>query len=138
MTLTSTRLRGLDAAATPGPWSDDATDPGDVVLWGPRDGGDDRFLANVGAEQVSRVGVAFDIDAANAALIVAMRNDLPRILAALELLEAVERLEDERVVTIVGYGRRNADGDRWSAHRAHVNDERAPTLAALLLALGRP
>jgi hypothetical protein len=78
------RLRELLKAATPGPWHADASTPDDVVLWGPKVGDDDRFLGNVGGQNPSEVGVVFDLDAANAALIVEVVNTLPEMLDRLE------------------------------------------------------
>lgn len=91
MTDFLTRLRALDAAASKAPWSDDASDPSDVVVWGVRQNDDERMLMNVGGANPQQVGVAFDIDAANAALIVALRNAAPRIAAALKTLADIAK-----------------------------------------------
>ena len=70
-----------------GEWHDDHADPSDVVIWGPGEG---EFLANVGRSRVQDVMVAFDADAANAALIVAAVNALPAFLEAVEELARVK------------------------------------------------
>jgi hypothetical protein len=77
--------RKLSAAATPGPWEADLTEPDDVVLWGPSE----TFLANVGHSVLTRVGIAFDIDAHNAALVAHMRNHWDAMLDRMEALERV-------------------------------------------------
>jgi len=105
------RLRALYGAASKAPWSDDASDPSDVVVWGERKNDDERLLMNVGGANPSMVGVAFDIDAANAALIVALRNRAARIAALVEAVGAYRDATDARE------GHRH-DEDRTDEERA--------------------
>ncbi len=58
----------------PGPWSYSGDEDGDFVIWGP---GDDNFVANVDQESFGPVPpskIAFDLNQANAKLIVAAVN----------------------------------------------------------------
>lgn len=70
-------LRALEAAATPGPWTDDA-----AGYWGdmPRIYGDGFLIAVVGNAQPER-GDCWDADAK---FIRAARNAIPRLLATIE------------------------------------------------------
>lgn len=85
------------AAASAGPWTYDASDPSDVVIWGKPDPSNPKhaggaFLANVGASRFGQVGVAFDIDEANGRFIAAARSDVPALVARVRELEArIER-----------------------------------------------
>jgi hypothetical protein len=89
---TTDELRKLKAAITPGPWKADATQPDDVVVWGQPKDGDDRLVCNVGHQEISRVGVAFDVHAADGALIALAPKLLDEVLTmrgeenALEIL----------------------------------------------------
>jgi len=116
------RLRALDGAASKAPWSDDASDPSDVVVWGEHKNDDERLLMNVGGANPSMVGVAFDIDAANAALIVALRNRAARIAALVEAADRVARYFDP---TDGGQGCLDEDGKRLAAALADLDREEA-------------
>ena len=82
MTITTTRLRELAQAATPGPWEHVPGEPWPVSQV-PYVAGPNRFGC-----VCQRVSLDDD-----AALIVALRNALPELLEALELREACERLD---------------------------------------------
>lgn len=90
-------IRDRLAAATSGPWSADTTTPDDVVIWGScHKGGvtaDDVFVANVGHQRLSAVGVAFDAHAADAAFIAAAREDIPWLLSIIDELSLATTCE---------------------------------------------
>lgn len=131
MTPFLTRLRALDAAASKAPWSDDASDPSDVVVWGVRQNDDERMLMNVGGANPQQVGVAFDIDAANAALIVALRNAAPRIAALVEAAGAMESAEQQYRAEYQRHGAGSLNAGRaWDIMRVAGEKVRA-ALAAL-------
>ena len=81
-------LRALEAAATPGPWTDDA-----AGYWGdmPRIFGDGFLIAVVGNAQPER-GDCWDADAK---FIRAARNAIPRLLATIENMRASRARHDE-------------------------------------------
>ena len=121
MTLDTTQLRELAGAATPGPWEAREHDglgaiahPHGWVLEGEDDGAR---------------------DAADRALIVALRNALPRIIADRELAEACERLEQEQGTTIMQLEGPCMDGTRWRGSRIRMRNGLAPDLASLIVAL---
>ena len=76
----------------------------------------------------------------DAALIVALRNALPELLEALELREACERLDaasgDDRPLITWPVTWPSGDREYAALHRLG-GPTRAPTLAALIVALGR-
>lgn len=75
-------LRRLSDKADKAPWSANTGEEYDCTIWGNVPNRDD-FIANI--DQVSNSGVpCFDASIANAQLIVAMRNHLPKLLAAWE------------------------------------------------------
>lgn len=78
MTLTSTQLRELAEAATPGTWR--VAHHGTVEIEAPPN----QLVADLGV-----IGRA----ETDARLLVALRNELPRIIADRELAEACERLD---------------------------------------------
>lgn len=83
-----TKLRALEAAATPGPWADDA-----AGYWAdmPRIFGDGFLIAVIGNAQPERGG-CWDADAK---FIRAARNAVPRLLAMIEAERAeVARLRE--------------------------------------------
>lgn len=92
--LTDEELSEIESradSATLGPWRADTVDPEDVVIWGselnPKTG-DANFLGNVGSSRFTEVGVAFDIDTANAQFIAASRTDVPRLVAEIRALRS--------------------------------------------------
>lgn len=127
MTLTTTRLRALAQAATPGPVElcGDDCDDGDCC----------GYVLTSGGDVIETPGPS------DAALYVALRNAIPELLEALELREACERLDaasgDARPLITWPVAGPNGDREYAALHRLG-GPTRAPTLAALLLALGRP
>lgn len=80
MTALLTRLRQLDAAASPGPWSLDENDMRDEAQ---------AFLSDhngVSVGETYLMGRGGECEA-NADLITTLRNHLPEIIAALERVE---------------------------------------------------
>ncbi len=123
-------MRALLAAATPGPWLDDADPPDDVVIWGRVPDQGSMLVANVCATRVGLVGVALDVDARNARLIVAAVNALPTLLDELAAARAVnEMLQSQLVVAIDAQTEAvfaNADA---GVHCAKAHAERDAALA---------
>ena len=87
MTHTTEQLEQMLAAATPGPWTVDAKDPSDVVVWA----SESELIGNIG-HRVQPITVIFDMDEANARLIAAAPTITAELIAARRKLEAAERL----------------------------------------------
>ena len=88
------RLQALQDAATPGPWRSDLEtwgDPADVTIYG-----GNNYVVNVwsGKPDDPKGVVAFDAIAANAALIVALRNALPEIIEAVRDAGRIDWAQD--------------------------------------------
>lgn len=119
--LTSAQLRELAEAATPGPWEAREHDGLGAIAH-------PHGWVLEGEDDCAR-------DAADRALIVALRNALPRIIADRELAEACERLEQEQGTTIMQLEGPCMDGTRWRGSRSCLRPPGTRTLSALILAL---
>jgi hypothetical protein len=118
-------LRALEAAATPGPWADDASGHYGVR---PRIYGDGYLIAEVGNAQPA-LGDFWDADAK---FIVAARNALPRLLAMLDAERAeVARLREAargQIVVVEAARQMQAQAER---ERDETRAENARLRAAL-------
>ena len=88
--MTTEQLEQMLAAATPGPWTVDAKDPSDVVVWA----SESELIGNIG-HRVQPITVIFDMDEANARLIAAAPTITAELIAARRKLEAAENLAHE-------------------------------------------
>lgn len=97
MTIDLDELERLAKAATPGPWEASSDEPGDVVIWGPRE----EWLANIGnwarqheeidPDRAARQYVELR-DAADAAFIAAANpQTVLALVERLRLLEGIVR-----------------------------------------------
>jgi hypothetical protein len=93
------RLKRLANEATPGPWFEDSNNhPDDISIWsGAPDDLDEniKFIGNIGAGHISKVGVCFDTETRDGKYIAAANPQV--ILALIERLERAERLLKESV-----------------------------------------
>lgn len=114
-------LRALEAAATPGPWTDDA-----AGYWAdmPRIYGDGFLIAVVGNAQPER-GDHWDADAK---FIAAARNAVPRLLAMID----AERAESARLRGFVDFVARIANNDALNFEEKGIIIATHPTVRSAL------
>jgi hypothetical protein len=122
------RLRALEAAATKGPWLQGTGSGGGATTYVYEDDGNGQQCNAIMGGTLNYVLRDFHEREANAALIVAMRNALPDLLARIETMAGeIEGIARELV---------DQDGEPWmdgvSAERLHFWRDKAIKAAAAL------